>query len=85
MSDDSFAKWVPVTDAEIQAYLGFVILMGSTGCQLCGIIGIVIKPIITDQLLTAEIDSLESLDTFTLWTMQLSYLVIIRILTGSGK
>ena len=28
MSDDSFAKWVPVTDAEIQAYLGFVILMG---------------------------------------------------------
>jgi len=28
MSDDSFTKWVPVTDAEIQAYLGFVIIMG---------------------------------------------------------
>ena len=28
MGDDTFAKWVPVTAAEIEAYLGFMILMG---------------------------------------------------------
>ena len=28
MGDDAFAKWVPVTAAEIEAYLGFIILMG---------------------------------------------------------
>ena len=28
MGDDAFAKWVPVTAAEIEAFLGFMILMG---------------------------------------------------------
>lgn len=28
MGDDAFAKWVPVTAAEIEAFLGFTILMG---------------------------------------------------------
>ena len=87
MSDDAFAKWVPVTAADIEAFLGFMILMGINRLPALEITGAVTQHIIMDQLLTAspEINSLKSCNISTLWTVQKFCLAIIQTMTEFGK